>query len=135
MHLMIKAVRHAPSVLLLGTSGRSRAMHAMILMTHGHDIECTASAAQAWRIWKTKRPDLLLVALDIYDRRLFEVVERIRRSDMSQLVGVLRPALCPLSVNGCTVRCAMPPDDVLVVAAKGRREISFGEAVHRASGQ
>jgi CheY-like chemotaxis protein len=116
VHLMIKAVRHAPSVLLLETSGRSRDMHAMILMTHGHDIECTASAAQAWRIWKTKRPDLVLLALDIHDRRLFEVVERIRRSGRSQLVGVLRPALCSLSVDVCTVRFAMPSDDVLVAA-------------------
>ena len=116
MHLRIKAVRHAPSVLLLQTSGRSRDMHAMILMTHGYDIDCTARAAQAWRMWKTKRPDLVLVALDIHDRRLFEVVERIRRADMSQLVGVLRPALCPLSVDGCTVRCATRSDDVLVAA-------------------
>jgi CheY-like chemotaxis protein len=116
MHLMVKELRHAPSVLLLETSGRSRDMHAMILMTHGHDIECTANAARAWRIWKTKRPDLVLVALDIHDRRLFEVVERIRRSDMSQLVGVLRPALCSLSVDGRTIRRAMPPDDALVAA-------------------
>lgn len=121
MHLMIKAVRRVPSVLLLETSGRSRDMHAMILMTHGHDIECTASAAQAWRIWKAKRPDLVLVALDVHDRRLFEAVERIRRSDASQLVGVLRPALCSLSVDGCTVRCAMPPDDVLVAAGANCR--------------
>ena len=123
MHLMIKAVRHAPSVLLLEASGRSRDMRAMILMTHGHDIECTASAAQAWRIWKTKRPDLVLVALDIHDRRLFEVVERIRRSDMSQLVGVLRPALCSLSVDGCTVRRAIPPDDLLVTVGANCRAI------------
>src|SRR5512146_2527358 len=98
MHLITKGVPHAPGVLLLETRGRSRDMHAMILMTHGYDIECTASPAEAWRIWKTKHPDMVMIALDVCDRRLFEVVERIRRSDTSQLVGVLRPALCSLSV-------------------------------------
>lgn len=128
MRMMIKPVRHAPSVLLLETSGRARDMHAMILMTHGHDIECTASAAQAWQIWKTKRPDLVLVALDIHDRRLFKVVERIRRSDVSQLIGVLRPALCSLSVDGYTVRRAEAPDDVLAATGahfRARDAVNF----------
>jgi CheY-like chemotaxis protein len=123
MHLITKGVPHAPSVLLLETRGRSRDMHAMILMTHGYDIECTASPAEAWRIWKTKHPDMVMIALDVCDRRLFEVVERIRRSDTSQLVGVLRPALCSLSVDGCTVRRATPPDDVLVSAGGNCRAI------------
>jgi len=116
MHLMVRAVRHAPSVLLLETSGRSRDMHAMILMTHGHEIECTASATQAWRMWKANRPSLVLVALDIHDRRLFGVVEKIRQSDMLQSVRALRPRLCALYVDGNIVRRAMHSDDVLAAA-------------------
>lgn len=123
MHLMIRAVRYAPSVLLLETSGRSRDMHAMILMTHGHEIECTASPAQAWRMWKANRPDLVLIALDIHDRRLFGVVERIRQSNLSQSVRVLRPRLCALYIDGNIVRRAMPSDDVVAAAEADARDI------------
>jgi len=96
----------------------------MILMTHGYDIDCTASAAQAWELWKVKRPDLVLVTLDILDRRIFGAVEKILRSHKSQLVRVLRPRLCSLSLDGNIVRCAMPSDDVLVAAEATYREIS-----------
>ena len=43
---MIDTARLATSVLLLEAAGRSRVLRAMILMTHGYDIDCTASTAQ-----------------------------------------------------------------------------------------
>ena len=67
-------------------------------------------------MWKANRPSLVLVALDIHDRRLFGVVEKIRQSDMLQSVRALRPRLCALYVDGNIVRRAMHSDDVLAAA-------------------
>lgn len=123
MHLMVRTARRPTSVLLLETAGRSRDTHAIILMTNGYDVDCTASADQAWRMWKSKRPDLVLIALDVHDRRLLGVVVKIRRAHTSQLVRVLRPRLCALYFNGNLVQAAMSSDDVLVAAEAGDRDV------------
>jgi CheY-like chemotaxis protein len=90
----------------------------MILMTHGYDIECTANDVQAWKMWRAKRPDLILVVLDIRDTRVFDLLERIRRHDTSQMVLGLRPRLCSVLFDGCIVRRETPADDILAVAQK-----------------
>ena len=116
MHLHLPPVRAPFRILLLESRGISRDLHAMILMTHGYDVECTANDDQAWNMWKAKRPDLILVALDIREVRLFGLLERIRRLDSSQMVRGLRPRLCSVLFDGCIVRVEMAPDDILVVA-------------------
>src|SRR5512146_1462781 len=116
MHLHLRSVRAPFRILLLESEGRSRDLHAMILMTHGYDIECTANYIQAWNMWRAKRPDLILVALDIRDMRLFGLLERIRRRDPSPGVRGLRPRLCSVFFDGCIVRDEIPAEDILVVA-------------------
>lgn len=131
---MIDTARLATSVLLLEAAGRSRDLRAMTLMTHGYDIDCTASTAQAWRMWKTKRPDLVLVALDVHDKQLLGVVEKIRHSHISQSVRFLRPRLCSLYIDGDIVQCAMPSDDVLVAAEAHDLEIHGSRSARASAG-
>ena len=116
MHLHLRSVRAPFRILLLESRGRSRDLHAMILMTHGYGIECTANDVQAWNMWRTMRPDLILVALDIRNVQLFGLLERIRRRDSSQIVRGLRPRLCSVFFDGRIVRDEIPADDILVVA-------------------
>lgn len=128
MHLHLRSVRAPFRILLLESEGRSRDLHAMILMTHGYDIECTANYIQAWNMWRAKRPDLILVALDIRDMRLFGLLERIRRRDSSQMVRGLRPRLCSVLFDGCIVRGEMAADDILVVAHDGHAGVPRAQA-------
>lgn len=115
MTLKLAPLRLVSSVLLLQSRGRTRDMHAIVLMTHGYDVDCTSNAIQGWKMWEAKRPDLVLFALEIYDPQLFRLIEGIRRSDLSQPIGMLRPRLCSVSLNGNLVRRAMEPDNILDV--------------------
>lgn len=103
------------SVLLLESNTRSRDLHAMILMTHGYDIDCTANASRAWDMWNSKRSEVVLLAMDTCDTRLFSVVERIRHSEPSQIIRLLRPRLCSVAYEGRILRPIMAAEDILAV--------------------
>ena len=74
-------------------------------------------------MWKSKRPDLVLIALDVHDRQLLGVVAKIRRAHTSQPVRVLRPRLCALFFNGNLMQGAMESDDVLIAAEANDRDV------------
>ncbi|MGE5112412.1 MAG: hypothetical protein ACM3JB_16225, partial [Acidobacteriaceae bacterium] len=98
MHLHLRSVRAPFRILLLESEGRSRDLHAMILMTHGYDIECTANYIQAWNMWRAKRPDLILVALDIRDMRLFglsvQLNELVRQLGNADFMSTRHVVVC-----------------------------------------
>lgn len=113
MSMQARPLRFVSSVLLVQRAGRTRDMHAIVLMTRGYEVDCTSNAIHAWQMWETKQPDLVLFALEVYDPQLFHLIDWIRRSQSSQLIGFLWPRLCSVSYNGNIVRRAREADNIL----------------------
>jgi hypothetical protein len=103
------------TILLVDDNSARRSARAMVLFTHGYDVECAASLAAAQPIFEADKPDLLLIG----------VSERIRPRSALQKFGVSHPQqrvgfllnegqeLCPVWFDGELLMPAEGSDDVV----------------------
>ncbi len=84
----------------------NRQKRAIMLSTHGYDVESTSNLNEAYLFWRAEHPDLVLLALSKDSDRELRLWERIKRADPEQPVAFLikdalyRPVSCIADVIG-----------------------------------
>jgi CheY-like chemotaxis protein len=108
--------RTLASILLVDDDSRLRNLRAIMLSTHGYDVDCVSDSADALLRWQATRPDLVLVAFARYRAGTLEFLEEIARVSPQQRIAFLNGEslhLSPLFYNGELIRQAEGPDDFL----------------------
>jgi CheY-like chemotaxis protein len=104
------------SILLVDDDSRMRNCRAVMLSTHGYDVDCVSDSAEARLSWEANRPDLVLVAFARYRAGTLELLEEIKRVSPHQRIAFLNGEslrLSPLFYNGELICRAEGPDDFL----------------------
>ena len=103
-------------ILLVGDTSRLHSRRAVMLSTHGYEVESILSAAEAGRTWRVNRPDLVLLALTHAADETFALWRSIRKSDPEQRMSFLvsdSQYLCPVFLNGNQVLQGEGPEDIV----------------------
>jgi DNA-binding NtrC family response regulator len=93
-----------------------RNIRAIMLSTHGYDVDSVSNSAEAHSTWQATRPDLVLVAFSGYRAGTLELVGKIKRVCPQQRVAFVNGEslhLSPLFYNGELVRKAEGPEDLI----------------------
>jgi len=104
------------SILLLDDDSRMRSLRAIMLSTHGYEVDSVNSPAEAHVRWEATRHDLVLVAFSRYRSGTLEFLENIKRVRPQQRVGLMNGEslhLSPLFYNGELIRKAEGPEDLI----------------------
>ena len=89
---------------------------AMMLSTHGYEVETANNASEARTRWHACRPDLVLLALGDSADGNFGLWQSIREADPAQRVGFLLNSsqnLCRVYLNGEVILRAEGSDDII----------------------
>jgi response regulator RpfG family c-di-GMP phosphodiesterase len=109
--------RNIPArVLLVGDTSRLRSHRAIMLSTHGYEVESIPSAAEAGRTWRVNRPDLVLLALTHAADETFALWRSIRKSDPQQRMSFLvsdSQYLCPVFFEGVQALQGEGPENIV----------------------
>lgn len=108
---MAKAV----SVLLVDENGARRSERAIVLHTHGYEVECASSYAEAQRQCHAHKPDLLLIGITHPAEAPFALHHDFI-FDPQQALGFLLDEgqnLCALHFDGTLLLPPEGPDDFL----------------------
>ena len=103
-------------VLLVGDTSRLRSSRAIMLGSHGYDVESILSISEAGRTWRDNQPDLVLLALTHAADESFALWRSIRESDPKQRMGFLvsdAQYLCPVFVDGTQVLVGEGPENIV----------------------
>ncbi len=76
-------------ILLIDNSPREKQIRAIMLHTHGYDVELTANLEDAYLFCRTEQPDLVLLALSGERGAELQLWNRIKRSNPLQRVAFL----------------------------------------------
>ena len=107
---------HRASILLVDDDSRMRNLRAVVLSTHGYDVDSASNAVEAQSAWGATRPDLVLVAFSRYRAGTLEFLERIKRLRPQQRIAFVNSEslhLSPFFYNGELIRKAEGPADLL----------------------
>ena len=107
---------HRASILLVDDDSRMRNLRAVVLSTHGYDVDSASNAVEAQSAWGATRPDLVLVAFSRYRAGTLEFLERIKRLRPQQRIAFVNSEslhLSPLFYNGELIRKAEGPEDFI----------------------
>ncbi len=77
------------TILLVDDSRREKHMRAIMLNTHGYNVESISNIDDAYRFSQTKHPDLVLLALSKDPDAELNLWERLRYSNPRQRVAFL----------------------------------------------
>lgn len=103
-------------ILLVGDNSRLGSRRAIMLSTHGYEVESIHSAAEAGLTWRANRPDLVLLALTHAADDTFALWRSIRESDPEQRMGFLvsdSQYLCPVFFDGTQVLHGEGPENIV----------------------
>ncbi|MGH9556432.1 MAG: hypothetical protein ACRD2Y_11485 [Terriglobales bacterium] len=103
-------------ILLVGGNSPLMSTHAVMLSTHGYDVDTAKDASEARARWRACRPDLVLLALGDSSDGNFGLWQSIRQSDPAQRVGFLLTGaqyLCSVFFNGKLVLRGEGPEDIV----------------------
>jgi hypothetical protein len=107
------------SILLVGDHPPQLNSQAILLGTHGYDVECVRSAA-AGRHCRSTSPDLVLIGFTGRPDEMFVVAHTIQQANPRQRIGFLihdKQYLCSLSWDGRVIRDGEGPDDLIARVA------------------
>ncbi len=107
---------HRGSILLVDDDSRMRTLRAIMLSTHGYEVDSASNSAEAHLTWEATRPDLVLVALSRHSPGALEFLERIKRLSPKQRIAFVNSEslhLSPLFYNGELIRKAEGPEDFI----------------------
>lgn len=94
-------------ILLVEEHDGARRERAIILSTHGYEVQTTNSAAEAHQLWHATRPDLVLLAAERHTDTAQGLWEAITQADPQQRIAFLHADslyLCPVLHEGEIVR-------------------------------
>jgi CheY-like chemotaxis protein len=104
------------SILLVDDDSKMRSLRAIMLSTHGYEVESVSNSAEAHLCWEATRPDLVLVAFARYRAGTLEFLERIKRVRPQQRIAFVNGEslhLSPLFYDGELIRKAEGPEDFI----------------------
>jgi len=104
------------SILLVDDDSRMRSLRAIMLSTHGYEVDSVRSAAEAHLRWNATRPDLVLVAFSGYHAGTLEFLEKIKLASPRQRMAFVNGKslhLSPLFYNGLLIRKGEGPADLI----------------------
>ena len=103
-------------ILLVDDNSQLRNTRAVMLSTHGYQVESVSDTTEACMRWHANRPDLVLLALSESADRTFVHCPGIRESMPAQRVGYLLAQsqyLCPVFLDGGLILGGEGPEDFL----------------------
>ena len=103
-------------ILLVGDTSRRRSSHAIMLSSHGYEVESITCTMEAGRTWRASRPDLVLLALTHAADCTFALWRSIRESDPEQRMGFLvsdAQYLCPVFFDGRQILHGEGPENIV----------------------
>lgn len=103
-------------ILLVDDDPQLRNTRAVMLSTHGYEVESVPDTTEACQRWHANRPDLVLLALSERADRTFSFCPEIRESLPAQRVGFLLAEsqyLCPVFLDGGVILKGEGPEDFL----------------------
>ena len=106
----------AARILLVGSSTLLTSANAILLSTHGYDVETVESASEARARLHACRPDLVLLALGDSADGNFDLWQSIRQSHPVQRMGFLLAGtqyLCQVFFNGKLLLQGEGPEDIV----------------------
>jgi len=106
----------AARILLVGGSSPLMSTHALMLSTHGYDVETVRDACEARVRLRACRPDLVLLVLGDSADGNFGLWQSIRQSDPAQRMGFLLTGtqhLCRVFFNGELLLRGEGPEDIV----------------------
>lgn len=77
------------TILLVDDSPEEKHVRAIMLNTHGYNVESVSNVDEAYRFSQTKHPDLVLLALSRNSDRESTLWERIKRANPRQRIAFL----------------------------------------------
>ena len=114
---------HAPQqegggmrILLVDDNARLRNTRAVMLSTHGYEVESVSDTTEACLRWHVNRPHLVLLALSKTADRDFIWCQGMRDSVPAQRIGFLLAEsqyLCPVFLDGGVILRGEGPEDFL----------------------
>ena len=107
---------HRGSILLVDDDSGMRSVRAIMLATHGYEVDSVSTTAEAHLRWMATRPDLVLVAFTGYHAGTLEFLEKISLASPRQRVALLNGQslyLSSLFYNGELIRKAEGPEDLI----------------------
>ncbi|HZQ91655.1 MAG TPA: hypothetical protein VFA60_07690 [Terriglobales bacterium] len=110
----------AVTILLVDGNLRTRNARAIVLGTHGYDVQC-ATAAEAQRECRSRRPDLLLLGLGPTPASTFVLMAQIRSEHPQLRIALLMDEdqhLCAVSFEGKTILPRQAPEDLVERVAR-----------------
>lgn len=103
-------------ILLVDDNSQQRNTRALMLSTHGYEVESVHDTREACLRWHANRPHLVLLALSSTADRAFSFCQGIRESVPAQRVGFLLTEsqyLCPVFLDGDMILEGEGPEDFL----------------------
>ncbi len=103
-------------ILLVDDNSQLRNTRAVMLSTHGYEVEAVHDTMEACPRWRANRPHLVLLALSKTADRTFSFCPDIRDSLPAQRVGFLLAEsqyLCPVLLEGGVILKGEGPEDFL----------------------
>ena len=103
-------------ILLVDDNSQLREARALMLSTHGYEVEAVRDTMEACPRWRACRPHLVLLALSETADRTFSFCPDIRDSLPTQRVGFLlahSQYLCPVLLEGGVILQGEGPEDFL----------------------
>jgi DNA-binding NarL/FixJ family response regulator len=103
-------------ILLVDDNQQLRDTRAIMLSTHGYQVESVRDTTEACLRWHANRPNLVLLALSEAADRTFAKCPGIRESMPTQRVGYLLAQsqyLCPVFLDGGVILKGEGPEDFL----------------------
>jgi DNA-binding NarL/FixJ family response regulator len=108
-----------PTILLVDDNTRRRNVRAIVLTTHGYDVQCASDLADAQQQYRRQSPDLVLMGLSGNARSAYRL-DPFWSAQPSQRFGFLLNEgqnLCAVMFNGRTVMSSEGPDDLVARVA------------------
>lgn len=103
-------------ILLVDDDSQLRSARAIMLSTHGYEVESASDTTEACRRGRASRPDLVVLALTATADRTFSFCQEIRKALPAQRVGFLLAEsqyLCPVFQDGGMILPGEGPEDFL----------------------
>jgi DNA-binding NarL/FixJ family response regulator len=120
-----------PTILLVDDITGRRNVRAVVLSTHGYDVQCAADLADAQQQYRRQSPDLVLMGLSGNARSAYRL-DPFWSAQPSQRFGFLLNEgqnLCAVMFNGRTVMSSEGPDDLVARVAMLFRRAAPARAV------
>ena len=103
-------------ILLVDDNSQLRNTRALLLSTHGYEVEAVRDTLEACLRWRANQPHLVLLTLSKTADRTFSLCPDIRDSLPAQRVGFLLAEsqyLCPVFLDGGVILKGEGPEDFL----------------------